>query len=179
MKYTDPDGRLMRLADGKLKVERTGNLISLDIVSNFGKKTVSYEQVYLFTNKGNKVMAFENMTYKPLWQDSTGEVVADGKYSFDLDVSTSTSKILNKKIGYNPSEAINKIINDEYEPCSKEKASIGVNKLKNGFISVKKIISKKTFFIFDEYFASSSEKYNPVPITKDNENDFKFYKELE
>ena len=179
VRYIDPDGLLVHLADGSLRVERTGNIISFEINSNIDKQSVLYEQVYLFTNKDNKVMAFENLSYNPLWQDSTGETVADGKYSFDLDVSASTSKILNKRIGYNPTEAINTIINDEYEPCLKENASIAVNTMKNGNLSIKKVIIQKFFFLFKKYFASSSENYNPVTITKNNEKEFRFFKEAE
>ena len=179
VRYIDPDGLLVHLADGSLRVERTGNIISFEINSNIGKQSVLYEQVYLFTNKDNKVMAFENLSYNPLWQDSTGETVADGKYTFDLDVSASTSKVLNKRIGYNPTEAINTIINDEYEPCLKENASIAVNTMKNGNLSIKKVITQKFFFLFKKYFASSSENYNPVTITKNNEKEFRFFKEAE
>ena len=44
-------------------------------------------------------MAFKNISFNPLWQDSTGENIADGEVSFDLNVSDTMARKLNKQIG--------------------------------------------------------------------------------
>ena len=177
VRYIDPDGRLMRNADGSLKVENTDNIVKVDYTSNAGKGSVSYQQVYLFTDKGNAVMAFKNISFTPLYQDSTGDFVADGKYRFDLDLKKTEAVILHRKFGYDPTKAIETILNDEYEKCSKKEASIGVNKMKNGFLSIKKVSCSESFLWLKEYFVHLTPGDTPIPINKDIEKEFIFYKE--
>ncbi len=177
--YIDPDGKLIRKSDGFLKVEQTGKNITLSISSNGGEKNVSYEMIYLFTDKGNKVMAFKNLSYTPLWQDSTGEAIADGLYSFDLNVSDKHARELKQKIGYNPTEAINQILNDEYETCSKEEATIAVNKMKNGFLSIKKFFGSKSIIGKKQFFVQTSRNSEHISLDKTELNNFQFYKEME
>lgn len=179
VRYIDPDGRLLRTADGNLKIENTGNIITFNLNTVSGKKTVSYEQVYLFTNKGNKVMAFKNISFNPLWQDSTGENIADGEVSFDLNVSDTMARKLNKQIGYDPTEAINTVLNDEYEITIETKATIAVNKMKNGYLSIKKHIAKRNFIGIKQYFIQTSRESEPILLDKQQRKDFVFYKEAE
>ena len=88
LKYTDPDGRILRDENGNIVYKTSGLLRTLDFELNEQIYPVKVEIGFIYSNNSTPIEVFKNMTDDLRWTTNChGTTFANGEYWIDADVN--------------------------------------------------------------------------------------------
>lgn len=176
VKYTDPDGRLQKDAQGKIKSEHKQPITR----QNTNSKTEVY---LLFTNKGNPIIGIKKTRH--FAPDILGREIANGEYILQPnDLSYKDYKNISDLLGIKISKAENlkTILQDEFSEVSSENACEGDLFIRydniNGDLTpaVHGEIKKIQKGLFGYKYSIEHNGQISIYTAKDFSNGFKIYK---